>query len=229
MRLSRHISAIRNDPLHAGWNMKLVRSSIAILVVVSCSAAALAGDAETYISGQNFANNNCTWCHGPSGQGYTVAPRLAGQRRQYIENQLSNFFNHARDNPLSQQYMWGVRGAPMILSPETVRDLANYFSSLHAEAANDGDRRLAAEGQAIYRDGSPASNIPSCVACHGPNAEGIREFPRLGGLSYYYLKRKLNEWGEGYHAAALRPMPGVASKMSAREIEAVASYLSFAK
>jgi cytochrome c553 len=49
----------------------------------------------------------------------------------------------------------------------------------------------------------------------------------LGGLSYYYLKRKLREWGEGYHAAAVRPMPGVASKMSDEEIEAVASYLSF--
>jgi cytochrome c553 len=125
--------------------------------------------------------------------------------------------------------MWGVRGAPMTLDPQTVRDLAVYFSTQRPEAANDGDGRLAARGRTIYKDGLPNANIPSCVACHGPNAEGVREFPRLGGLSYYYLKRKLEEWGEGYHAAAVRPMPGVASKMSPDEIDAVASHLSFVK
>jgi cytochrome c553 len=207
--------------------MKPIKSTIAILAIVFSSVSARAGDSGPSSFGRRFADTKCAWCHGPSVQGYTTAPRLAGQRRQYIEKQLSSFFNHTRDNPLSQQYMWGVRGAPMILDPETVRELANYFSGLHPEAANDGDRRLAARGRTIYQDGSPASNIPSCVACHGPNAEGVREFPRLGGLSYYYLKRKLKEWGEGYHAAAVRPMPGVASKMSPDEIEAVASYLSF--
>ena len=71
--------------------------------------------------------------------------------------------------------------------------------------------------------------ISSCVACHGPNAEGIRAIPRLAGQSYYYLKRKLAQWGEGYHAAAALPMPGIASKLSDNEIEALASYLSFVK
>jgi len=207
--------------------MKRIRSSLAILAVVFTSVAALAGGSEISTPGKRFADNNCNWCHGSSGQGYTIAPRLAGQRRQYIENQLRDFFKHTRDNPFSQQYMWGVRGAPMVLSPETVQDLAHYFSSLYPEAACDGDKRLAAQGQIIYQDGIPRSNIPSCVACHGPNAEGVRAFPRLAGLSYYYLKRKLREWGEGYHAAAVRPMPGVASKMSDEEIEAVASNLTF--
>ena len=34
----------------------------------------------------------------------------------------------------------------------------------------------------------------------GPNAEGVAEIPRLGGLAYTYLKRRLQQWGEGYHA-----------------------------
>jgi cytochrome c553 len=51
----------------------------------------------------------------------------------------------------------------------------------------------------------------------------------LAGQSYYYLKRKLAQWGEGYHATAARPMPGIASKLSDGEIEALASYLSFVK
>ena len=53
------------------------------------------------------------------------------------------------------------------------------------------------------------------------------EIPRLGGLSYFYLKRRLAQWGEGYHAAAAPPMPRIASKLSPDAIEALASYLSF--
>jgi cytochrome c553 len=30
---------------------------------------------------------NCTWCHGTSAQGYSKAPRLAGQRVDYLVNQ----------------------------------------------------------------------------------------------------------------------------------------------
>ena len=42
---------------------------------------------------------------------------------------------------------------------------------------------------------SPNSNIVSCLVCHGPNAEGVREIPRLGGLSYSYLKKKTRAVG----------------------------------
>jgi cytochrome c553 len=169
---------------------------------------------------------NCTWCHGESGQGFATAPRLAGQRHQYIQNQLSDFSEHTRDNPFSQQYMWG---AAANVGPQTARDLAMYFSTLSPKAANDGDRELAATGRAIYQEGMPDSNIVACVACHGPNAEGIREIPRLAGLSYTYLKRRLDQWGEGYSAAEALPMPGIASKLSSSDIEALASYLSFIK
>jgi len=80
-----------------------------------------------------------------------------------------------------------------------------------------------------HEEGFPEFNIVSCAACHGPNGEGIRQIPRLAGLSYSYLKKRLKEWGEGYHATAEPPMPGVARKLSANEIEALASYLSFVR
>jgi cytochrome c553 len=48
-------------------------------------------------------------------------------------------------------------------------------------------------------------------------------------LAYTYLKRRLEQWGEGFHAAAGPPMPGIASKLSQNQIEALASYLSFVK
>jgi cytochrome c553 len=175
------------------------------------------------LAGESLPVRNCTWCHGTSAQGFSTAPRLAGQRDQYIENQLLSFSEHIRDNPLSMQYMWG---ATANLSPDTAHDLAAYFSTLPPKAANDGDRELVEVGRTIYEQGIPDANIFSCLVCHGPNAEGIREIPRLGGLASSYLKSRLEQWGEGFHAAA-EPMPRIARSLSPNEIEALASYLSF--
>ena len=196
--------------------MKLITSKIAILAIVSSAAGPLLADESVRV-------RNCTWCHGISAQGFATAPRLAGQRDEYTENQLLGFKEHIRDNPYSKQYMWG---AAANLSPQTAHDLAIYFSTLPPEAANDGDRELIAAGRTIYEVGIPESNIVSCLVCHGPNAEGVREIPRLGGLSYSYLKKRLEQWGEGFDGAA-EPMPRIASKLSPNEIEALASYLSF--
>jgi cytochrome c553 len=199
--------------------MTRIRLKMAALTIIVCAAPSLA-DAET----ANIAN--CTWCHGVSGQGDSIAPRLAGQRPRYIENQLMSFGDHTRDNPFSQQYMWGAVAA---LSTKDGRYLAAYFSTLPPKAANDGNSELAAAGRTIYEAGIPNSNVAACAACHGPNAEGIREIPRLGGLSHSYVKRRLEQWGEGYHAAAGSPMPRIAGKLSRDIIDAVASYLSFVK
>jgi cytochrome c553 len=166
---------------------------------------------------------NCTFCHGVSAQGLAVAPRLAGQRAAYIEKELGAFRNHSRDNPYSQLYMWN---AVVNLQPEMGRALAEYFSRQPPLAAADGDRALVDEGRALYQRGDAEANIVTCVVCHGPNAEGVGAVPRLAGLSYGYLKRRMGQWNEGYHPTAL-PMPQVVRDLSAGEISALASYLSF--
>jgi cytochrome c553 len=198
--------------------MKRITLEIAILAIFFSASAPV-------FAGETVPIRNCTWCHGTSGQGFTTAPRLAGQRHQYIINPLLDFSRHRRDNPLSKQYMWD---AAANLNPRAARDFAMYFSSLSPKAANDGDTELAANGKKIYEFGIPESNIVSCLVCHGPNAEGVRQIPRLGGLAYRYLKKRLEQWSEGYHAAA-EPMPQVARTLSANEIDALASYLSFIK
>jgi cytochrome c553 len=200
--------------------MKFVISRIAVLALITSALPALAENMEP------ASVRNCTWCHGTSAQGDAPAPRLAGQRSQYTENQLLSFIKHTRDNPFSKQYMWG---AAANLSPSTIHYLAVYFSKDPPKAADDGDKELVASGKTLFEDGNPEANTVSCAVCHGPNAEGIRDIPRLGGLSYYYLKRKLAQWGEGYHTGAKAPMPGIASKLSSNQIEALSSYLSFVK
>jgi len=203
--------------------MKLINMKIAVLALV-CSAAAAASASAGQLRAANV--RNCTWCHGTSAQGYATAPRLAGQRPGYIEKQLVSFANHTRDNPRSREYMWNATEA---LNRRTAHDLATYFSTLPPRAANDGHRELVAKGRTIYELGIPDANIVSCLVCHAPNAEGVRDIPRLAGLGYAYLNTRLRQWGEGYHAAAEYPMPKVARTLSVDEIEALASYLSFIK
>jgi cytochrome c553 len=197
--------------------MKRIGWKIALLLLGVSIAPVVAGEAVV---------RNCTWCHGTSAQGYMVAPRLAGQRSLYLETQIRAFHDHVRDNPFSKQYMWGAVAA---LGPDAAHELAAYFATLPPRPANDGNRGLADTGHTIYMEGIPDANIVACYACHGPNAEGVRDIPRLGGLSYSYLKARLEQWGQGYHSVAGSPMPVVARQLGPAEIEALASYLSFVR
>jgi cytochrome c553 len=122
--------------------------------------------------------------------------------------------------------MWS---AAANLDTDAVRNLADYFASLPPKSANDGRRALVDRGEVIYLQGIPEANIAACLACHGPAGQGVREIPRLGGMSYFYLKRRLEEWGQGYHSSVGSPMPLVAGTLGPDEVEALASYLSFVR
>ena len=196
--------------------------SIGLIAIMAVVASVVS----TAWAEESAAVRNCTWCHGAGAQGYTVAPRLAGQRQQYIMSEIQSFRDHTRNNPFARQYMWSAVAA---LGPSTAYDLANYFASIQPKPANDGDSGLASRGRTIFMDGIPEANIVSCYACHGPNAEGIRDIPRLGGLAYFYIKARLEQWGQGYHSTPGSPMPLVASHLGPAEVEALASYLSFVK
>jgi len=195
--------------------MKHLRTKLALIAISLSAAGPLLAD--------DLQVSNCTWCHGVSAQGYAKAPRLAGQREDYLANQLQAFASHQRDESLSPKYMWY---AAAHLDPATMRNLAAYFSALPPEAARDGKHELAAEGRVIFENGVPTENVAACQACHGPEAQGVREIPRLGGLSYTYLKRRLEDWSQGRDTSGTL-MPKVARSLSPSRIDALASYLSF--
>ena len=195
--------------------MKHPRTKMAVVAISLATAGPLLAD--------DLPVRNCTWCHGASAQGVSMAPRLAGQRADYLANELEAFASHQRDEFLSTKYMWY---ATAHLDPSTARNLAEYFSALPPESAKDGDSALAAEGRILFENGVPNENIAACQACHGPEAQGVREIPRLSGLSYSYLKRRLEEWSLGRDTWGTS-MPKVARSLSPNQIAALASYLSF--
>ena len=146
---------------------------MAILAVGFRGRSALPGRAES------LAVRNCTWCHGAAAQGYTPAPRLAGQRYQYLENQLADFHAHARDNPFSKQYMWG---AAAHLSAADRRVIWRcIFQRCRRKRPMTAIAGIVALGRTIYQEGMPDYNIVACVVCHGPNAEGVATNSAAGG------------------------------------------------
>jgi cytochrome c553 len=211
--------------------MNLTKSTIAAVAIAFSAVFAFAGNSRAETCGapaiepSNYVERNCAYCHGPSVQGFAIAPRLAGQHHAYLVTQLNRLRSRERDNPFSVSYMSHV--AANVL-PENECELAAYLATLPPETLADGDEALAARGEQIFKIGVPSDKVPACQFCHGPDGQGAGTFPRLAGQSYYYLKRRLEQWSEGYTKIAPH-MPGIASQLSPEQIDAVSSYLSFVK
>jgi cytochrome c553 len=202
-----------------------MKKSIFKVAVLACFTALPVASAHAQSEAMTLAKKYCGWCHGASLQGYAIAPQLAGQNRRYIEDQVRYFKGKTRNNPYSQRYMWH---AAMKISPENLHIISAYVSSLQPEAADNGQKELVAKGRQIFLVGQTKSNLVACVFCHGPKGQGRNFIPRIGGQSYDYLKRRLDQWNEGYHQSA-KHMPGIAIQLNPDQVKAVASYLSFVK
>jgi cytochrome c553 len=171
----------------------------------------------------------CNTCHGLSAQGYHgfyPIPRLAGQQTQYIENQLRAFIERRRKN----SYMYSVAH---VLSPTMQVALAGYFSGLSAKPLEGGagSRAATSEGQRIFEDGDPATNVPACTACHGVGAKGHDEIPRLAGQLPDYIYNKLVNWNrergqDPRHPDISAIMLPTSHNLTKSQIRAVATYVS---
>jgi cytochrome c553 len=170
----------------------------------------------------------CKTCHGLSGQGYHgyyPMPRLAGQQPQYIENQLRAFIEHRRRNAI----MANVAHA---LSPSMLSALAHHFRDLNPPPlGGGGSRGEIATGRRIYEEGLPESNVPACSACHGPDAKGQDQIPRLAGQLPDYFYSKLVNWSAERGQNSSMPdssavMGPTSHNLTKSQIAAVAAYVS---
>lgn len=172
----------------------------------------------------------CQDCHGSSGQGYRgyfPMPRLAGQQTEYLKNQLQAFVEHRRTNNI----MFNVAHS---LSPAMIAALAADFRALNPQPLGGGPRNLVATGEKIFQDGVPDANVAACAACHGPEAQGSGEIPRLAGQLHDYVFNKLTNWSKERGLNPAKPdtaaiMSPVAHSLSRSQVEAVAAYLSYLK
>jgi cytochrome c553 len=169
----------------------------------------------------------CKDCHGVSAQGYNgyyAMPRLAGQQPEYLQNQLRAFIEHRRTNNI----MFNVAHS---LSPTMLSALAAHFASLHPPPIGGAPRQFVATGRKIFEDGMPEVNIAACAACHGPDATGSGQIPRLAGQLYPYMIKTLSNWDKERGRNPTVPdtsaiMSPVAHSLNKSQIEAVAAFVS---
>jgi len=170
----------------------------------------------------------CENCHGASAQGfhgYYPIPRLAGQQTEYLKNQLQAFVEHRRTNNI----MFNVAH---VLSPAMLDALATSFHDLNPKPLGSGTKQLVADGKKIYDEGVPSADVPPCASCHGPDAKGDGQFPRLAGQLNDYVFNKLTNWTKERGQDPAKPdasaiMQPIAHSLTEQQIKAVAAYLSY--
>jgi cytochrome c553 len=178
-------------------------------------------DAADKLHAQKLAITVCGICHGPQGNNTQPKfPRLAGQNPNYLAAQLKAFRSQARGDPDAISYMWGMAAE---LDDDTIAALAAYYAAQKAGTSPAGDAAAIARGREIYEHGIAAEGVPACSSCHGPDAHGTQDFPRLAGQHAQYLLKQLASFQSNMRKVAI--MHGVAQNLRLPEMESVAAFL----
>lgn len=206
------------------WQLALPMAVAAIALAAPNHAEARGAVSQQSI---NAKVKYCQDCHGIGGQGfrgYYPIPRLAGQQPRYLKNQLEAFIERRRTNNI----MFNVAH---VLRPAMLDGIAARFRSFNPPPLGGGPRNLVAKGRSIFMNGIPQRNVAACAACHGPNATGHGEIPRLAGQVYPYVVVELRNWTKERGQNPANPdtsaiMKPVAHSLTGPEIKAVAAYVS---
>lgn len=196
-----------------------------LLVLLTAAPVMAEGDAARGDAAKGQEKSSlCAACHGADGNSTVdMWPKLAGQHESYLTRQLNLIKSGARSVP-------EMMGITAMLSDEDILDLAAYFHE-QASAPAIADLALVDAGERLYRAGNAKTQVPACMACHGPAGEGnpLAGYPALAGQHLVYTAKMLsgfkagNNYGEDDSASNI--MVGVASALSEAEIRAVASYI----
>ncbi|MFI4939305.1 MAG: c-type cytochrome [Burkholderiales bacterium] len=176
------------------------------------------------ISAAVTAAQVCSNCHGIDGNSISPNfPKLAGQQQEYLVNQLKAFRSHQRSDPAGFEYMWGISHN---LTDDQITGLADYFSQQtpRRSPATVVDAKLLATGKDIFEKGVPEQNVIQCMACHGPNAQGIGAFPRLAYQHADYIVKQLNVF-QNTQGRPGTPMEQITHPLTGENKEAIAAYL----
>jgi cytochrome c553 len=187
----------------------------------SAQVASTAADIELQKAGEERAVNLCSTCHGPRGISTSPEfPILAAQRRGYLEAQLQAFRAKTREEKIAHDFMWGIAGD---LDDRLISAVAGYYSAQPPAPGRPGDPALIAKGKQLFEQGVPDRSILPCATCHGADAAGVADFPRLAGQHAKYIVKQIE-----YIQAQVRKAPvmhGIVKDMTPAEMQAVAAYV----
>jgi len=203
----------------AAWSFGLMTG-----VVLAAPATPMKADP---VAGQKVAEQICAGCHAADGNSASPAnPKLAGQHADYLAKQLNNFRVQAPATTAERQNAV-MAGIAATLSDADMRNVASWFESQKLKPAVARDKVLSDAGQQIYRRGIPEKNVPACAGCHASNGAGIpAQFPRLQGQYADYTESQLLGMRQGGVRRNSAQMTAISTRMTDREIKAVADYVA---
>ena len=154
----------------------------------------------------------CGNCHGENGNSKRGhIPNLAQQNPVYLFNAFEKFANGQRKDFVMSKL------APT-LSMEDRVNIAIYFGQQkvlsHDEPVDEAQRQ---QGEATFKT--------VCTACHGANAEGREDTPRLAGQSSEYVRKALTRFRDKDPSRAGSVMMSIAAGFSDAQISSLAAYL----
>ncbi len=161
----------------------------------------------------------CSGCHGARAQGDPglAIPELAGQRESYLVRQLANFHLGRRESTR----MHRVVSQAELRSPQDWADIAAYLGSARPPSATQtGSGANVALGRGIFHE--------QCASCHGPGARGDDAgfVPSLRNQHYSYLVKQMRRLADGERHDMDENLERFLRSFDARDVDAVADYLS---
>ncbi|MEO8847762.1 MAG: c-type cytochrome [Casimicrobiaceae bacterium] len=191
------------------------------LAIAANVAAAQTIPPEIRKAAEEKAVNLCSTCHGPRGISTSPEfPILAAQSRGYLEAQIDAFRSKTRAEKDAHDFMWGIAGN---LDETIVGGIANYYATQPAATGHTDNPALVAQGKELFDKGIANRGIPACATCHGANAEGMADFPRLAGQHAKYVVKQLYYIQSLVRAAPV--MHGIVKDLKPGEIAALAAYV----
>ena len=214
--------------------MTIISPRLRQLIFVMAIAAgspqiAVADETQSVAAGKTLAAGGnskgvppCSACHGADGGGQAASgiPRLAGLDAAYVKAQLVAFGGGSRENSM-------MSPIAKAMDASAITDAAAYYASLPAPATTaSGPQAQIASGAVLAERGDWAANIPPCASCHGAAGHGVGSaFPGIAGQSALYISNQLKAWQAGTrHDDPLGLMHGVATRLNADQVAAVAAY-----
>ena len=156
----------------------------------------------------------CGACHGADGNSTQPAyPVLAGQSWRYIFNELRDYKEGRRSNPIMSPMAANLTRDQMVA-------LGNYFAAQKPKGVTfQADAKRIEAGRKI-------SDASLCPMCHLGGFVGQNEIPRVAGQWPQYVKQQLEDFRARRRTNDAGNMTSITRNLSDDDIENLAQYIA---
>jgi len=154
----------------------------------------------------------CKYCHGQDGNSKRDhIPNLAQQNSKYLLRQFELFASLSRKNKIMSEL------AKTLTADDRV-NIALYYAQQKVKLRKAFKPELAELGKYLFNT--------TCASCHGDTGHGYDELPRIAGQPAKYVVMSLKKYKSGSTSRPDSPMQAIAQRLSGKDINALAAYLS---